>query len=184
MFTVLIDTCVLHPSYLRDTLLSLAEREFFRPLWSIDILNELYDSLTEQAGIGHDAASRVIEEMQHHFVDCCVSDYEQLIDRMWSPDEDDRHVLAAAVRGHAAAIVTFNTADFPPESVEPFQMEAIHPDDFLLDQLDLSPPGVIAVLETQVERYKREPNTIYGLLEALERAGTPNFADEVRRFVG
>jgi hypothetical protein len=50
-------------------------------------------------------------------------------------DPKDRR-LAAAVRANAGAIVTFNTSDFPNHSVEPFALEVVHPDTFLLDLLD------------------------------------------------
>lgn len=39
----------------------------------------------------------------------------------------DRHVLAAAVRAAAAAVVTFNLDDFPDVAVDPFDIEALHP---------------------------------------------------------
>jgi predicted nucleic acid-binding protein len=57
-------------------------------------------------------------------------------------DPKDRHVLAAAVRADAAAIVTVNIRDFPAPSVESFEIEIIDPDTFLLDQLDLAPAVV------------------------------------------
>ena len=45
--------------------------------------------------------------------DCLIEDYEPLIDSLELPDLDDRHVLAAAIRGRADLIVTYNLKDFP-----------------------------------------------------------------------
>ena len=39
--------------------------------------------------------------------------------------ELDRHLLAAAICGHADAIVTFNLSDFPPAALAPFGIEAL-----------------------------------------------------------
>jgi predicted nucleic acid-binding protein len=41
--------------------------------------------------------------------------YESLIPSLSLPDKNDRHVLAAAIRCQASAIVTFNLKDFPQE---------------------------------------------------------------------
>jgi hypothetical protein len=40
-FPAFLDTCVLYPAYLCDTLLRLAEAAAYRPLWSDDVLAEL-----------------------------------------------------------------------------------------------------------------------------------------------
>ncbi|MHA6801148.1 hypothetical protein [Bounagaea algeriensis] len=60
-------------------------------------------------------------------------------------------------------------------------MEAVHPDEFLLDQLDLYPGRVLASLERQVAGYRRDPTTVAGLMNRLERIGVPKFANEVLR---
>jgi hypothetical protein len=44
--------------------------------------------------------------------------------------------VAAAAQG----IITATAKDFPAAALEPLGLEAVHPDGFLLDQLDLSPP--------------------------------------------
>ena len=181
-FAVVLDTCVLYPAHLRDTLLRLAEQDLYQALWSADIIEELHRNLVE-AGIGSEAVDHLCAEMQRAFPDADVSGYRSLLDSM-TCDPKDRHVLAAAVRSNAAAIVTFNLHDFPSLSVDPYQIDIIHPDDFLLDLLDLAPSIVIAELGRQAAANRREPRTLSGLLNALGRAGVPSFVDEVRRRVG
>lgn len=53
-------------------------------------------------------------------------------------DPGDRHVLACAVGADSELIVTSNLAHFSSEACEPVGVEARHPDDFLLDLLDLA----------------------------------------------
>jgi len=51
------------------------------------------------------------------------------------------------VRGNVEVLVTFNLRDFPDSALKPFDIEAVHPDDFLLNQLDLYPGVVVGCLE-------------------------------------
>ena len=178
-FTVVLDTCVLYPAHLRDTLLRLAERGLYRAQWSGDILTELERNLTED-GVASESILHLLDEMQRAFPDARVFGYRALVSTM-TCDEKDRHVLAAAVRTNAAAVVTFNVRDFPVESVDPFQVDVIDPDAFLLDLLDLSQRAVLDELEHQAAANRREPKSVTGLLDALTRAGVPQFAEEVWR---
>ena len=91
-FPALLDTCVLYPAYLCDTLLRLAEAEAYRPLWSADILIELKRNVVE-AGIPADRVDRRIAQMSHSFPDAMVTGYDSLIDGMTN-DPKDRHILA------------------------------------------------------------------------------------------
>lgn len=68
--------------------------------------------------------------------DCLVTHYEPLVDALQLPDPGDRHVLAAAITGHADAIVTLNLRDFPADTLAKFSLEAQHPDDFVMNQLE------------------------------------------------
>lgn len=121
--------------------------------------------------------------MTRSFPDAEVAGHGALIHSM-TCDPKDRHVLAAAVRSDAAAIVTFNMKDFPPDSTDPFEIDVNHPADFLLDLLDLAPTIVISVLEQQATADRRHPRTLNTLLDALTKAGVAGFADEVRRRTG
>lgn len=127
---VVLDACVLHPAHLRDTLLRLAERELFEPLWTSTILDELIRSLIAR-GIARESVLRVTERMQIAFDNAIVTGFEYLIESM-TCHEKDRHVLAAAVRADADAIITFNVRDFPQASLAPHNVKVINPDDFLL----------------------------------------------------
>ena len=180
-YAVVLDACVLHPAHLRDTLLRLSERELVQPLWTPTILEELERSLTKRE-VPARLARRVIETMEAAFESAMVRGFEPLVDSM-TCDSKDRHVLAAAVHGDAGAIVTFNVRDFPPASLRPHSVEVIHPDDFLLDALDLAPSVVIEELEQQAAANRRSPYTLFEILDALSTAGTPRFADEIRRRV-
>jgi predicted nucleic acid-binding protein len=180
-FPALLDTCVLYSAYLCDTLLRLAEAEAFRPLWSSGILTELRQNLIE-AGIRPDRVDRRIDHMSRSFPDAMVTAYESLLEGM-DNDPKDRHVLAAAVRARAEVIVTFNIRDFPEKTLQQYDLIAVHPDEFLLDQLNLYPGLTLEVLEQQAACYRREPTTVAGLLPLLERTGLPQFAAEVRRHI-
>ncbi len=88
-----------------------------------------------------DAQARGIEQaMRAAFEEALVdgSEIERLESAMTNHAKD-RHVLAAAVAADSELIVTFNLGDFPPAACEPVGVEAIHPDDFLLDLHDLAP---------------------------------------------
>ena len=53
--------------------------------------------------------------------------YEHLIEDLHLPEPNDRHVLAAAIRGRADVIVTRNVKDFPAEPLSLFGIEEQHP---------------------------------------------------------
>ena len=87
--------------------------------------------------------------MGNAFEDALVTGWEPLEATVVLPDVDDRHVVAAAMRGRADAIVTANVRHFPAEILEPIGIEVLHTNDFLLDQLDLAPRVVLEVLREQ-----------------------------------
>lgn len=92
----------------------------------------------------------------------------------------DRHVLAAAVRERAEVIVTTNLKHFPDDALKPYQIKALHPDDFLLDQLDLYEEATKAVILGMVDAYIDPPFTPHSLLDALGEQ-VPQFAAKARR---
>lgn len=176
---VFLDTCALYGAYLCDTLLCLAEAGTYRPLWSAGVLDELERNLLER-GLPKEAVSYRVREMRRSFPDAEVRGYENLVESM-TCDPKDRHVLAAAVRGDAEVLITFNTRDFPEGSTVAYDITIVHPDDFLLDQLDLYPGATMAALRTQACGYKHPEMGVEDLLGRLASAGVSRFAAEARR---
>jgi hypothetical protein len=121
--------------------------------------------------------------MQDAFGDAMVTGWEGLEAGIFLPDKDDRHVVATAIRAGAHAIVTANVTDFPAAALAPLGLQAVHPDDFLLDQLDLSPPTLLQVIREQADHTRRPPLTPLDLATMLGRAGVPRFADELLRLM-
>ena len=98
------------------------------------------------------------------------------------PDENDRHVLAAAICGHANAIVTFNQGDFPEACLEQYGILRLHPDDFLVDQFHLNPALVMDKIDSQA-MVRREPcKNIVTRLRDLAQA--PKFAALIEERLG
>src|SRR4051794_8860405 len=103
-FRVVLDANVLFPASLRDTLLRLARRQFFDPLWSDRILHETTRNLIDDRGLTNQQAEWLVEQMNEAFEDAIVDG--DAIDRLepsMTNDEKDRHVLAAAVARDAGA---------------------------------------------------------------------------------
>ena len=67
--------------------------------------------------------------------------------------------------------MTANVKDFPPAALEPFNIEAQHPDVFIVGLIDLDPGAVVTVLHQQQKDLVRRPMSVLGLLEVLERQG-------------
>lgn len=180
-YTAVLDACVLVPVALADTLLRIAEKGLYRPLWSDRILSEALHAITE---IHPDIdISKRFADMQDSFGDAMVTGWEALQAGISLPDEDDRHVVAAGIREAAHAIVTANVEDFPAASLATYGLQAVHPDSFLLDLLDLSPPTILQVIREQAQHTRRPPLTPPDLATVLGRAGVPGFADELIRLM-
>ena len=121
--------------------------------------------------------------MEDAIPDCLVSGYEHLIEGLKLPDPDDRHVLAAAIAGHADAIVTWNEKDFPKEVLDAFGIETQTPDEFVLNQLMLDKAGALAAIKRMRERLARPEYDAPALVALLEKRGLPQTAAHLRDVV-
>lgn len=173
--TALLDACTLIPIRLTATLLWLAEAGLFEVLWSDAILDEVERNLPK-VGISREHAARRVATMRHAFgAAALVDDFEHLIPDM-TCDAKDRHVLAAAVRGGADTLVTFNRKDFPPESTDDHGIKVVHADLFLVRLLAESPNNVLAALERGTATLRKPAQTMREFLASLTPT-VPMFAN-------
>ena len=148
-YRVTLDACVLIPMPLADTLLRMAESpRLYLPKWSQMILNEVTRNLTGKWNLSADKARRREDEIRRHFPEAWVTGFEPLIDKMTN-DPADRHVLATAVRCHSELIVTYNLRHFPPESLQPWEIDVQGPSAFLRGLYDLDEGLVVSKLHEQ-----------------------------------
>lgn len=171
-FTVVYDACVLYPAPLRDLLIGIAGTGIVRARWSEQILDECFRNVAlNRPDIPPERLERTRELMNIAVPDALVSEYEALVGGLSLPDENDRHVLAAAIRCGAQAIVTFNLKDFPSELLASYDIEPKHPDDFVRDTLDLAEGAVLEVITKQVQRLKHPPQNLADVLQTLRNNG-------------
>lgn len=171
-FTAVLDACVLYPAPIRDLLLHLASAELYTPKWTDRIHDEwLRNLIVNRPDLEPTKLERTIQEMKKAFPDSSVEKYESLIPSVHLPDEDDRHVLAAAIRCKADVIVTFNLKDFPTKDLAQYDIEAQHPDLFISNLIDLTPKKSVAAFLKQVSLLKNPPKNETQVLESLKKYG-------------
>lgn len=183
MLTALYDANVLYPAPLRDFLMYLAVVAPFQALWSDDIHDEWTRNLLKnRLDLTRQSLERTRELMNIHVPHALVTDYQTLIPTLDLPDADDRHVLAAAIKGNADVIVTFNLRDFPAHTSETYRIRAQHPDAFVLSLLELDAPSVHEAMRRQRAGLKNPPHTAAQLLETLEAQDLKQSVEMLRPF--
>ncbi len=182
-FGVLLDANVLVQAAVRDTLLRAAAEGLYRPFWSQDILAETERTvlrLLQKRGHGDPErqAKRLNAAMRAAFPEAMVTGYQALVPAMQN-DEQDRHVLAAAITSQAQVIVTNNIGHFPPTALTPYQIEAMTADEFLADLFDLRPQLLCTLLAQQVADLQRPSTTPHEFLRHMSVL-VPQFVQAVR----
>ena len=180
-YSVILDANVLYSATLRDSLMWLSQTDLFKARWTNDIHHEWITALANR-GYERTKLEQVRDLMDQKALDAKVTGYETLIPTLTLPDPDDRHVLAAAIRSNADAIVTFNLKDFPQETLTPYDIEVIHPDDFIIYQIEFSPERTCDAFKRQRITKYRPPIEVEDMLHQLRRCGLPQTAQALERY--
>jgi hypothetical protein len=81
--------------------------------------------------------------------------------------------LAAAIRGRADVIVTYNLKDFPSDTLRTYDIEAQHPDEFIAYLIDLIPTSVLKAAKTVRARLKEPALSAADYLGTLAKQQLP-----------
>jgi hypothetical protein len=125
----------------------------------------------------------LVEQMRAGFDDAEVQNWKPYVGTFGLPDPDDEHVVAAAVAGHAGAVVTANLKDFPAARM-PRGIEVVEPSQFAANTVAVSPEAALRAVVSLTERRRKPPVSVDEFLGVLRSKYSMHEAvdliDEVR----
>lgn len=163
--------------------MELATAQLYRAKWTRQIHDEWINNLLEKrADLTREQLNRTRALMDASVMDCLVEGYEALVPALTLPDANDRHVLAAAIHTGADAIVTFNLRDFPDSELARYDIEVLHPDEFIHHQFGLRNSAVIIAAQRCRARLQNPPIGVTEYLEILARQSLPKTVGELQPY--
>lgn len=132
---------------MRSVLLGVARAGVFTPLWSARILEEWARAARKLGPEGEVQARSEIAMLRVSWPKAEIKIPESLEKRLYLPDQNDIHVLAAAIAGSADGILTVNAKDFPRHILAEEGVTRNDPDSFLFGIWQTQPELVAKVVE-------------------------------------
>lgn len=170
---LLLDTCVLYPTVMREMLIGAAKGGAFVPLWSDRILEEWRRAVLKHG----DAAARQVQSeavfLNMAFPNAVVRYNANQEARFWVPDPSDIHVLATAVIGGADGIITLNNKDFPAGVLAEEGLSRVNPDALLLGFWQAQPDLIVSVASEVLLRANALSGKEWTLKGLLKKARLP-----------
>ena len=169
----LLDACVLYPTVTREVLLNVAKEGLFTPLWSPRILEEWARAARKIGPEGEPQARAEIALLKANWPNAEVFPNEGDMARLWLPDENDIHVLAAAIAGSADVLITFNAQDFPRNTLADEGVNRDGPDHFLFELWQREPKKVVAAVARVHAEAERLSGQDWEIRKLLKKARLP-----------
>lgn len=176
---VFLDACVLYPTVMREVLLGAAGRGLFEPLWSDRVLEEWARAARKIGPKGEAQARGEIALLRRDWPRAAVDWAPSLEARLWLPDPNDTHVLAAAIAGSADLIVTLNASDFPRGLLAEEGLSRADPDGFLLGLAQATPDPMREVCDTVLAKARSLSEGRWEMRALLKKARLPRLAKAV-----
>jgi predicted nucleic acid-binding protein len=173
---VLLDTCVIYPTVMRQMLLGVAKEGVFTPLWSARIIEEWQRAAVKLGPEGVAQAGAEATMLSAQWPKAEVSYPPSLEARLWLPDVADVHVLAAAIAGSADMIITLNTKDFPRNILAEEGLSRTDPDGFLHGVYQAQPDLVAQVGAEVLAEANRLSGKTWEMRALLKKARLPRIA--------
>ena len=173
---IVIDTCVLYPTVMREMVLGAAKAGHFEPLWSDRILEEWARAARKIGPTGETQARGEIALLQAAWPASCKPPAPGIEARLWLPDPADLHVLAVAVASSADQIMTLNAKDFPRNILFEEGLTRIDPDGFLRDLWQQSPESIQDVAARVLNTANQLSQSQWQLRPLLKKARLPRLA--------
>ncbi len=166
---------------MREVLLGAAAEGLFLPFWSERILEEWARAAARLGPEGEAFARGEIASLTARWPGALVRVPEGLERRLWSPDPNDVHVLAAAVAGSADAILTMNAKDFPRGMLAEEGLLRLDPDQFLRGLAEGAPEVMARVVGASVAEATRLSGEEWTVRTLLKKARLPGLAKTLGR---
>ena len=128
---LLLDACVLYPTVIRNLLLNVSDELRWDINWSARILEEWRRASAKTNLEAEAQAEAEITMLNVKYPKASVKNFERHISKLYLPDQNDLHVLAAAIESNTNIIVTLNLRDFPNSELVKYGVRSVHPDELL-----------------------------------------------------
>ena len=169
----MLDACVLYPTVMREMLVGAAAAGFFEPQWAPRILEEWARAAARHGGQDEVLARGEAARLNAQFPRATVRFEENAFARLWLPDPNDVHVLAAAIAGSSDVVVTNNSKDFPRGILAEEGLTRIDPDGLLRGGFAADPAGMRAVAVAVQEKAEALSGAHWPLRKLMKKARLP-----------
>ncbi len=173
-----LDANVLAAEVVRDFILSLAEQDCLRPIWSPELGLEFQRALVRMK-VAPVVADKIWQLLNEAFPFASEVDVGNAFPELQVRDPHDLHVAQIAV--HSDYLVTFNVRDFPSRIGT---ARLVHPDEFTLECVMLQPERALRAIDTMCARRIRSMPSRIQLIEALAQNRLTATAEFLSRLGG
>ncbi|MEP3786390.1 PIN domain-containing protein [Ascidiaceihabitans sp.] len=170
---VFLDACVLFPTVMREMIVGAANSGAFQIQYSPRVLEEWARAARRLGDMGEMQARAEIALLRSAFPKAEVTPKQGLDRRLWLPDDNDIHVLAAAITGSADAIMTSNTKDFPKHILADEGLDRVDPDGFLVRIQQTHPEAMADVGARVLHQARQMPGPDWSIRTLMKKARLP-----------